>query len=424
MGTSPGQRVGELNQDSFYINVDISPDIIEEYRIQRKLDTNEDDEVHYQVLQKDSSDIISQDDTFKKVSKRVYEAKLKGETRRFKVPLEDLTPLLSQCNDNWTAVSHFPDGHVLGDQHGSIHVYDQHWQLQKVMNQAHVSEITSLQTFPSGTVLLSAASDMQIKLWSLLDGSNPRTFVGHTASITQTVLVGRGRNFLSSGLDGSIRLWECGSGKNIHTMRRRDNPYDAVNSMTLFDKEDRSVIKKYEGQEEENKLHKLEFETKGKQIIAGHKSGVITLHDVYTKQEQLLLPNEFMSACNVVVNNCNKENYVYAGYENGTIAQWDIRSPRKSLSDIQLEGTLNPVNTMHFSTLYDSSSLFVSAGLDTSFQIQLNPDYTLPSQPIPTFLVSDDYKVSQFLSIQSPYNDSTTSDIILAVGNRGFISMY
>lgn len=66
----------------------------------------------------------------------------------------------------------------------------------------HIGEITTLQFFPSGqgmqykkerrymmislidcrTVLLSGATDFQLKIWSILDGSNPVTLKGHTAS--------------------------------------------------------------------------------------------------------------------------------------------------------------------------------------------------------------------------------------------------
>lgn len=423
--------VGEPTQagsiESFYINLDETPDSIKEFRVQRKVGCGERE---YQVVVDEDSKEMQQANTFKQVSDRVYEAKLDNTTYQFQVPSEDLTSSINHPEVDWTSITKFSEGFVLGDTKGSIYVYDRHWQLQKVMEEAHVDEITSLQCFPSGTVLLSASDDMQIKLWSLLDGSNPRTFVGHTSAVTDTVLVGRGRNFLSSGLDGCIRLWECGSGKNIHTMTRKENPYDGVNSIILLDRVSEGDKKVHP---EVAPSNNLEFETEGKQILAAHESGVITLHDLYTKRQEMQLPNEFMSACNVVVNNSKQnDNIIFAGYENGTVAQWDIRSPKHSLSHIKLEGALNPINTMSWFSTTTSNNLYVSAGIDSSIKISLGPGDALQqadyNQTIPQFLVLDDYRVSQYIAMKPveifQEDKSLTEETVIAVGNRGFVSIY
>ena len=430
------QHQGITPESSFYINVDITPESIKEYRIQRQENNNnENKHVQYKVIDNDGDNLngISQENQFRKVSERTYEATLDNERYQFQTPIEDLTNSINCLDIDWSTITRFPDGYILGDQKGSIHIYDSHWLSKKVFENAHKGEITSLQCFPSGSVLLSASNDMQIKLWSLLDGSNPRTFIGHTAAITDTVLLGRGRNFVSSGHDGTIRLWECGSGRNIHKLTRKEEPYDSINSIILFDSET-------QGNKEKDKQgledHELEFETEGKQIAAAHESGVITFHDLYTKHELLQLPNEFMSSCNIVVNNLDISSYyLCAGYENGTIAQWDIRSPNKSLSHIKLEGTLNPINTMTWSASSSSYSnnksvLYISSGIDTSLRILLNTEGVLPTESVPQFLVSDDYRVSQYLILQDPENmrqgnnSVNEENRVVTIGNRGFISIY
>lgn len=424
-----GSTVGEPNQEgsieSFYINLDETPDSIKEFRIQRKVDSKEKE---YQVVSGEDNEERQQANTFKQISSRVYEATLDNATYLFQVPIEDITSSINHTEVDWTSITKFSEGFVLGDKNGRIYVYDIHWQLQKVMEEAHVDEITSLQCFPSGTVLLSASDDMQIKLWSLLDGSNPRTFVGHTSAVTDTVLVGRGRNFVSSGLDGCIKLWECGSGKNIHTVTRKENPYDGVNSITLLDRDNNRKVS-----EEVVPARTLEFETEGKHILAAHKSGVITLHDLYSKREEGQLPNEFMSSCNVVVSNSQKNDYaIFAGYEDGTVAEWDIRSPKHSLSHIKLAGALNPVNTMCWSSTNTSNNLYISAGIDTSIKIPLGPGNTLQqttyNQNVPQFLVSDDHRVSQYFTMRSmdavQDDNSLADERVIAVGNRGFVSIY
>lgn len=430
------QYQGNTLEPSFYINVDITPESIREYRIQKQESiNNKNKNVQYKVVSDYEGDYsgTSQGNQFRKVSERIYEATLDNEKYQFQTPIEDLTNSINCLDINWSAIAKFPDGYILGDQTGSIHTYDTQWKSKNILENAHKDEITSLRCFPSGSVLLSASNDMQIKLWSLFDGSNPRTFIGHTAGITDTALLGRGRNFLSSGRDGTIRLWECGSGQNIYTLTRKETPYDPVNSIILFDGEN-------QGKKEKGKQglesHELEFETEGKQVTAAHKSGVITFHDLYTKKEQLQLPNEFLSTCNVVANNLDINNYyLFAGYENGVVAQWDIRSPNKSLSHVKLEGTLNSINTMVWSGSspsysYDQNSLYISVGIDTSLRILLTAEGILPIKSVPQFLVCDDYKVTQYLVIQDPENmtqvkkDLSEKNKVVAIGNRGFISIY
>lgn len=113
----------------------------------------------------------------------------------------------------------------------------------------HFAEITCTKFFPSGTVVLSSGRDFQLKLWNIEDGTNPRSFAGHTKAITDFDFVirrelisttdgdgkneeqqeeeeeikGTGRNFVScGGEDGTIRLWETGAQKLVHTFVLKD----------------------------------------------------------------------------------------------------------------------------------------------------------------------------------------------------------
>lgn len=111
----------------------------------------------------------------------------------------------------------------------------------------HFAEITCTKFFPSGTVVLSSGRDFQLKLWNIEDGTNPRSFAGHTKAITDFDFVirreqsingdgkneeqqqeeekikGTGRNFVScGGEDGTVRLWETGAQKLVHTFVLKD----------------------------------------------------------------------------------------------------------------------------------------------------------------------------------------------------------
>lgn len=82
----------------------------------------------------------------------------------------------------------------------------------------HLSDVTTVQFFPSNLVVLTGGADFQIKIWSILDGSNPVTLQGHTSgkekecvqfmrlaglsyissciAITSTAIISQGRNVL------------------------------------------------------------------------------------------------------------------------------------------------------------------------------------------------------------------------------------
>lgn len=51
--------------------------------------------------------------------------------------------------------------------------------MQRVL-EGHVGDVYTCRFFPSGIVILSGGADLQLKIWSALDGSCPRTLTGHT----------------------------------------------------------------------------------------------------------------------------------------------------------------------------------------------------------------------------------------------------
>lgn len=67
--------------------------------------------------------------------------------------------------------------------------------IQRVLK-GHLSDVTTVQFFPSNLVLLTGGADFQVKIWSVLDGSNPVTLQGHKSAITGTAIISQGRNVL------------------------------------------------------------------------------------------------------------------------------------------------------------------------------------------------------------------------------------
>ncbi|GME96337.1 unnamed protein product [Ambrosiozyma monospora] len=141
---------------------------------------------------------------------------------------------------------------VCGDSHGAINKFQipvsttigSALKPNLSITQAHLSDITNLQIFPSpsSTVLLSTSLDFITRIWSLIDGTNPRVFKGvQLERITSLVLIGHGRNFITGSTDGSVVLWECGSDQKLWMGRRVKNGEDSVMDICVVNETDSKI---------------------------------------------------------------------------------------------------------------------------------------------------------------------------------------
>jgi proteasomal ATPase-associated factor 1 len=76
----------------------------------------------------------------------------------------------------------------------------------------HVGDVLHVSWFPSGEVVLTASSDLTLRIFSSKTGINPRTLKGHTRAITSTAILGVGKQVLSASKDGTLRVWDVGAG--------------------------------------------------------------------------------------------------------------------------------------------------------------------------------------------------------------------
>ncbi|CAI4062034.1 Rpn14p SKDI_07G2510 [Saccharomyces kudriavzevii IFO 1802] len=389
------------NDREFYINIDRNLNEIKEHKMV--------------VLANGRGIDAGEGNKFKKLSSHLYRAQLDGQNFLFNTIKRDCSKTLKGAD--YTSVDTIKvhmRRFILGTTKGDIKVLDSNFNLETEIHQAHAGEISTIKFFPSGEALISGSQDMRLKIWSVKDGSNPRTLIGHRAKITDIAIIDRGRNVLSASLDGSIRLWECGTATTIHTFNRKENPSDGVNSIVTFMDTDKLSL-----EIPTFKSTNLEFGTCGKHVIAGHVSGVITVHDVFSKEQTIQLPSKFTSACNSLAIDVNEANYVYAGYENGMLAQWDLTSPECPVDEFFVNEGI-PINSLYCV----SDTLFVSSGPDTSLKLDIirDPGTQRPkiASKTPTFFVSNDNEVSQFCLIG---RNGSKKDVI-EVGKYNFCVLY
>ncbi|KAL3229997.1 26S proteasome regulatory subunit RPN14 [Nakaseomyces bracarensis] len=376
----------------FYINLDIAPDRIEEYR----------------VKEEDGKFVVKHQDggsgSFGKVRDGLYEAVLGGNRFQFRVPIQLIEEHALGNDEMCDLESGDATGEhiVIGDSRGSIVVYSSDWKRQLDLEQAHSSDVTVVKLFPSGEVILSGSNDMQLKIWSIADGSNPRTLRGHTGAITDAILIGKGRNILSASTDGSVRLWELGSGEMIHKFTRRENKLDSALCISLVSSE--------ENTDTIYQPSPLEFGIGGKQVLIGHQSGTISLHHLASKKQVAQFPNAFMSPCTAVLT--INDRLFLAGYENGTLALWDINQSDTYVQRLRIK------NDYCVNRLYvHKEQIFIACGVDTVFSIVISGRELLTSTA--TMIVNSDSHITQFINIPNQEHDN-----LLLIGKWKYCSLY
>ncbi|KAK4700585.1 proteasomal ATPase-associated factor 1, partial [Phenoliferia sp. Uapishka_3] len=116
---------------------------------------------------------------------------------------------------------------VVGGKDGAVRVGDVRGDRRVLDLKGHVADVGAVAFFPSGEVVLTASSDMSLRIFSAIDGSNPRTFTGHTKPISSISILGIGRLVAAASLDGSLRIWNV-STSTIHEKILFTQPISAM----------------------------------------------------------------------------------------------------------------------------------------------------------------------------------------------------
>jgi WD40 repeat protein len=74
--------------------------------------------------------------------------------------------------------------------------------------EGHESSINSVAYTPDGAHVVTASSDMTVRLWETAGGKEIRVLSGHTGQVTSVTVDPSGRMVLSGAADNAIRLWD------------------------------------------------------------------------------------------------------------------------------------------------------------------------------------------------------------------------
>ncbi|RUS19034.1 hypothetical protein BC937DRAFT_88055 [Endogone sp. FLAS-F59071] len=209
----------------------------------------------------------------------------------------------------------------------------------------HFGDITTCRFFPSGQVVLSGASDFQLRIWSALDGSNPVTLMGHTAGITDTAVIGRGKNILCSAT-------------TISTFGNYSIPVNKVAlgtaPSTLRGDDDGTV-----------ELDPREVETQDKFILAAVDDGTLRGIDLRNKVEVFVTPKK--GTASLACAYAPQWNLAVLGDAKGIIDLFDVRNVSKPLITFHRNG--HPIQDVIISTNDKKEPvLFVATGDGAAYQ--------------------------------------------------------
>lgn len=191
---------------------------------------------------------------------------------------------------------------------------------------AHLLDTLQVKFFPAsnGEVILSSSRDMQIQLWSTVDGSNPRTFQIKGQPLSQapasiSMIPPTGRNFLTAA-GPYVSLWECGSGQLVHVFELESLAASVLQVLTV--PYTTALTSETVMETEES----LEFGTSDKAVLAVQSDGIVATWDAFTKElihttGKLLSPGIEITYA-VLVNN----DTLLASTNQGHLIAWNLTS--------------------------------------------------------------------------------------------------
>ncbi len=159
---------------------------------------------------------------------------------------------------------------------------------------------------PDGTMLATAAKNVEVHLWDVATGSVNAMLRGHTVRVNSVEFSPDGTTLASSGSDRTIKLWDVATGAEVATLEAAGSAWVSVAS----------------------------FSPDGKMIASGHGSGTARVWDLATGEPVATLGGGHTGAIGSVALSPDGSRLATAGRD-GRFLVWDLAS-RTSLVERQL----------------------------------------------------------------------------------------
>ncbi|XP_015058483.1 protein DECREASED SIZE EXCLUSION LIMIT 1 [Solanum pennellii] len=236
----------------------------------------------------------------------------------------------------------------------------------------HRASVADICFHPSKTILFSGSTDGELRIWDTVQHRTVSSSWVHSAAhgvicVAASPVLGDNK-VISQGRDGSVKCWEFGEGGLSRTplLTIKTNAYHfcklsiAKSPSETLETDDLEINKIVDDMQRGEQGDPLTDSTisKGKELsegpkyvaIAGEQSSVVEIWDVNTAERIAELPHSSGSLSNQTPNQrgmcmavqaflpSESQGHlsVMAGYEDGSIAWWDLRNPGVPLTSVKL----------------------------------------------------------------------------------------
>ncbi|XP_006353150.1 protein DECREASED SIZE EXCLUSION LIMIT 1 isoform X1 [Solanum tuberosum] len=236
----------------------------------------------------------------------------------------------------------------------------------------HRASVADICFHPSKTILFSGSTDGELRIWDTVQHRTVSSSWVHSAAhgvicVAASPVLGDNK-VISQGRDGSVKCWEFGEGGLSRTplLTIKTNAYHfcklsiAKSPSEALETDDLEINKIVDDMQRGEQGDQPTDSTisKGKELsegpkyvaIAGEQSSVVEIWDVNTAERIVELPHSSGSLSNQTPNQrgmcmavqaflpSESQGHlsVMAGYEDGSIAWWDLRNPGAPLTAVKL----------------------------------------------------------------------------------------
>jgi WD40 repeat protein/serine/threonine protein kinase len=159
----------------------------------------------------------------------------------------------------------------------------------------HTSDVTSVDLSPNGARIVSASTDITVRLWDAASGTELRQYVGHRGDVQSVAFSPDGTRIVSGASDFAAIVWDVETGAEQLRLTEHTAPvWDVVFSpdgtqivtaskdatLILWDAATGALVRRFEGQS--SAILTVAYSADGRYLLSGTEAGNLILWDAAT----------------------------------------------------------------------------------------------------------------------------------------------
>ena len=206
---------------------------------------------------------------------------------------------------------------------------------------------------PEGQLVAVGGWDTHVKIWDTFNQKRLKVLRGHSTSVQACAYACSGRHIASASLDGEVRLWATKSGATIGTIVGHAQ---AVTCLAFSDEgallatgSNDQTLKlwsstlgtpiKMNSSGDDGPVLCLAGNSKSRQVLAGHRSGVVRMLEIKTRKTATQIPHGDIPVTTISWGPKN-DGYCLSGAADGSLRVWELHRVDKRFADLQGHSSL------------------------------------------------------------------------------------